>query len=103
MDVPAFQTDALPGIANEYARQEAEAKQVPLDLLGSCLLGSIATAVAGKCRISLAEDWSEPMNGYFIPILSSGERKSPVVKEIFSTVERKEQELVDAILPEIRQ
>ena len=81
--------------------QEAEAKQVPVDLPACLSLGAIATATAGKCRVFINEEWEEPLNNFFVCVLPSGERKSPEVREIFRPLEEFEKELVAAKTPEI--
>lgn len=71
VEVPAFPVDALPPNVAEYVRQEAEAKQVPVDLPGCLCLGAIATAVAGKVKVFLTGEWAEPLNNFFVVVLSS--------------------------------
>jgi len=94
VDVPTFPVDTLPPEIAEYVRQEAEAKQVPVDLPGCLVLGATATAVAGKVNVSLNNDWSEPLNNFFVVVLHSGERKSPEVREIFGPLEEIEKRIV---------
>ena len=101
VDVPTFPVDALPPELAEYVAQEAEAKQVPVDLPVCLSLGAIATATAGKCRVFINEEWEEPLNNFFVCVLPSGERKSPEVREIFRPLEEFEKELVAAKTPEI--
>lgn len=94
VEVPIFPVGALPMDIAEYVRQEAEAKQVPIDLPGCLVLGAMAAAVAAKAKVSLSDDWTEPLNNFFVVVLPSGERKSPVVREIFLPMEEYEKALV---------
>lgn len=101
VEVSDFPIDALPPELAEYVTQEADAKQVPVDLPGCLALGATAAAVAGKARVFLNDDWTEPLNNNFLSVLPSGERKSPTFKELFKPIEEKEQELVAGKSPEI--
>jgi len=101
VEVPRFPIDALPPELAEYVSQEAEAKQVPQDLPGCLVLGATAAAVAGKAKVFLNDDWTEPLNNNFVSVLPSGERKSPEFREIFHAMEEKERQLVATKTPEI--
>ncbi|HIC14564.1 MAG TPA: DUF3987 domain-containing protein, partial [Gemmatimonadetes bacterium] len=101
VEVPRFPIDALPAELAEYVSQEAEAKQVPQDLPGCLVLGATAAAVAGKAKVFLNDDWTEPLNNNFVSVLPSGERKSPEFREIFHPMEEKERQLVATKTPEI--
>ena len=74
---------------------------MPLDLPGCLALGATAAALAGKAKVFLNDDWSEPLNNNFVVVLPSGERKSPEFREVFKPLEEKEQELVATETPEI--
>ena len=101
VEVPDFPINALPIDLADYVSQEAEAKQVPIDLPGCLALGATAAAVAGNFKVFLNDDWSEPINTNIVVVLPSGERKSPAFKEVFGPMEEREQELVAAKTPEI--
>jgi hypothetical protein len=100
VEVPEFPVDALPSDVAEYASQEAEAKQVPVDLPGCLILGGLAAA-GGKCNVCLSPDWQEPVNQYIVSVLPSGERKSPLFRSILKPLEDVEKELVAQQTPEI--
>jgi hypothetical protein len=101
VEVPEFPVDALPSDVAEYASQEAEAKQVPVDLPGCLILGGLAAAAGGKCNVYLSPDWQEPVNQYIVSVLPSGERKSPLFRSILKPLEDVEKELVAQQTPEI--
>ena len=101
VEVPSFPIDTLPTGLAEYVAQEAEAKQVPIDLPGCLALGATAAAVAGKAKVVLNDDWMEPLNNNLVSVLPSGERKSPVFREIFKPMEEQERELVATKVPEL--
>jgi len=93
--VPAFPVEALPPDLAKFVVQESTSKQVPQDLPGCLVLGALAAVSTDKCGISLAEDWIEPLNNYFIAVLPSGERKSPIFRDVFAPVEEIERRLVE--------
>jgi hypothetical protein len=99
--VPEFPVDALPVDVADYVSQEAEAKQVPVDLPAILALGAVAASAAGKCNVSITQDWREPINHFSASILPSGERKSPEFRSILQPLEDVEQELVREQAPEI--
>lgn len=84
---PPFPKDTLPGPLSAYAEAVADAYQVPLDLPACLILGAAATCGAGKCTVRIREDWREPLNEYYVIALPSGERKSPVFREIVAPIE----------------
>jgi hypothetical protein len=65
----------------------AAAYQVPADLPALLALGCLSAAVAGKSRVRVGPDWKEELCAYVGCLLPSGERKSPVVREIAAPLE----------------
>ncbi|HZA25933.1 MAG TPA: DUF3987 domain-containing protein, partial [Dehalococcoidia bacterium] len=99
--VPEFPVDALPVDVADYVSQEAEAKQVPIDLPGCLVIGALAAAAGGKCNVIINADWQEPVNTYVVSVLPSGERKSPLFRSVLKPLEDGEKELVTEQAPEI--
>src|SRR5207253_2688881 len=50
-------------------------------------LACISATVAGKARVQVAPDWTEELCAYVACVLPSGERKSPVVREMAAPLE----------------
>jgi replicative DNA helicase len=84
---PAFPTDVLPSGLREMVESIAAAYQVPADLPALLALGCLSAAVAGKSRVRVGPDWKEELCAYVGCLLPSGERKSPVVREIAAPLE----------------
>jgi hypothetical protein len=101
VEVPYFPISALPADLAEYVSQEAEAKQVPIDLPGCLSLGAASAAGAHKAKVYINDDWIEPLNLFEAVALPSGERKSPEFRAFFKPLEDREQELAKEMAPEI--
>lgn len=101
VDVPNFPIEALPPRIRSYVEQEAEAKQVPVDLPACLALGAIAGAVAGKYKVKLSDDWSEPLNLFIVCALPSGEKKSPEFRAFLEPIEAYERMKIEESGPEI--
>jgi len=101
--VPDFPYEALPSSVRDFALAEATALQVPVDLPAVCALGTAAAACAGRALIRLAPDWTEPLNLYAVVVLPSGERKSPVFRDVTELLQKKERELVASAKPLVAQ
>jgi hypothetical protein len=63
------------------------AYQVPDDLPALLTLGCISAAVAGRALVRITPDWIEELCLYVACVLPSGERKSPVVREVVGPLE----------------
>ena len=100
---PPFPSDALPGVVRDFVEAEAEAFQVPVALPGVLVLASSGAAGAGRAVVRLAPDWTEPLNLYVAVVLPSGERKSPVFREVTRPLEDRERELSEAAKLDIGQ
>jgi putative DNA primase/helicase len=92
--VPPFSISTLPPGIAEYVSQESQSKQVPVDLPGTLVIGALAVSSASRCKVSITEDWQEPLNLFIADVLPSGERKSPEFRSILKPLEDVEQELV---------
>jgi hypothetical protein len=92
--VPEFPVDLLPAKVARLIREEAEAKQVPPELVANLILGAVAAATAKKYEIWINSSWWEPLNIFVVLVLPSGERKSAVFRVIFEPVHNFEDELM---------
>ena len=79
---PDFHVDTLPPDIRGYVEAVAEAYQTPLDFPANCALGVGAAVCAGRISVSQSPDWREQVNEYLCIIKDSGERGSPVFREV---------------------
>ena len=100
---PGFPTDALPEPVRSYVIAQATELQTPVDLPGTLGLGVGAAACADRAVVRVDQGWSEPLNEYFLTVLSSGEKKSPSFRRITRPLEEREQELVSNRRPEVEE
>ncbi len=70
----------------------ATSTQTPIDLSAMISLSALATALAKKARIALADDWTEPLNLFSAVVLPPGSRKSAVFAAVTGPVEEFERE-----------
>lgn len=98
---PAFPSNVFPGILNDFVKAQADALQVPVDLVATLAIGVGAAAAAGRCTVRLHKEWAEPLNIFAAVVLPSGERKSPTFKVITEPLEEREKSLLEAYRPEI--
>jgi len=97
---PAFPTDALPDGIRDFVAAQAVALQVPPDLVGCLVLGVGAAAAIGRSVVRLNPEWAEPLNLFVVPVLPSGERKSPVFRDLVKPLQERERELAELAKPE---
>lgn len=76
--LPPFPVDALPGWLRDMVSAVATSTQTPADLAGTLGLGILALCGAGKFRVQVKQDWTEPLNLYTVCSLLPGCRKSAV-------------------------
>lgn len=100
-DLPEFPLDALPDDLSEYVEAVAESFQVPVDMPGLLLFGVFATALAPKVKVSVRGDWSEPVNLWLAAVMDSGDRKSPVLRELGRPLIDHEKKLAEESVPSI--
>lgn len=81
-DPEPLPTDACGDVLGPMADAMAEAYQVPADLAVNLALPIITTAAAGRRMIRITPDWSETVALATLSALASGERKSPVQREL---------------------
>ncbi|MBW3646814.1 MAG: DUF3987 domain-containing protein [Actinobacteria bacterium] len=99
---PAFPVEALPPVLAEYVTAEATATQTPADLAGVLSILAVATAAAGKYRVHVRGDWTEPVNLYALVSLPPGSRKSAVFKGATAPLQAAERALMEREGPSIR-
>jgi hypothetical protein len=82
-ELPIFPVDALPKWAGDFAREAAEAEQVPLDIAAALTLGAISLLAMGKARVQAMR---ETLNLYIIGIDRSGANKSGILSRVMRPV-----------------
>jgi replicative DNA helicase len=100
--VPPFPVEQLPPTLAEFVSAVAASTQTPADLGGLLSLLALATAAAGKYRVHLRDDWSEPVNLYGLVALPPGSRKSGVFKRAVAPLVQAEKDLRARDAPLIR-
>ena len=96
---PDFPLDTLPEITREYVSEVSDAIQVPTGMAGGLMLGVGAAASAGRVSVQAKEDWEEPTNLYVAIVAETGERKSPIFREVTAPLESFQQQLVEESIP----
>jgi replicative DNA helicase len=85
--LPAYPLESLSPWVADFVRAISIQRQVPTDLpaiLGLCV---VATSVQKAFKIEVKEGYSEALNLYGLVTLGSGERKSPVFKDMVRPLE----------------
>jgi replicative DNA helicase len=100
--VPPFPVEQLPPTLAEFVSAVAASTQTPADLAGLLSLLALATAAAGKYRVHLRDDWTEPVNLYGLVALPPGSRKSGVFKRAVAPLVQAEKDLRARDAPLIR-
>lgn len=102
-DAPPFPAEALPEWLGSYVIALATSTQTPVDLPAVLSLSVLATALARKARIALADDWTEPLNLFTAVVLPPGARKSAVFSTVTEPVEDFEREEAERLEPQRRE
>lgn len=100
-DVPPFPIDVFPHWLREFVEAEAEATQTPLDLPAMIVIAALETACSKRVIVRIDSGWVEPVNGYNIVVLESGNRKSAVVSDATRPIETFEEEEAIRLKPKI--
>ena len=100
---PPFPTDVFPYQIAQFIEAQSKAMQAPTDLGGMLALGVAAASGAKRAKVFLNDEWSEPLNEFFLTVLPSGEKKSAGFKKIVVPLEERERELVEARRPEVEE
>lgn len=72
----------LPPVAEQWAQELSRHLQAPLALSASVLLGCVSAAATPNARIRVGITWwdPEPLCLWIMPVLASGEKKTPATK-----------------------
>ncbi|HOH28216.1 MAG TPA: DUF3987 domain-containing protein [Candidatus Hydrogenedentes bacterium] len=101
--VPEWPRDVLPPDIQAYVNALAESTETPVELAAMAVLAVLATAVQGKHRIRVKEDYFEPLCLWTCCALPSGSRKSAVLDAAVSPLvewERLERERLEPVIAE---
>ena len=101
--LPSFPASIFPAWIEAEISALAEFTQTPRDLSAMVVLGVLAAACSRRAVVEFTADWSEPLNLYIVPAMSSGTRKSPVYSPLFSPLLYAEKMLADKAKEEISQ
>ena len=101
--VPEWPRDVLPPDIQAYVNALAESTETPVELGAMAVLAVLATAVQGKYRIRVKEDYFEPLCLWTCCALPPGSRKSAVLAAAVSPLvewERGERERLEPVIAE---
>lgn len=87
----------------DYIEAVAHSLQVPVDMVGTTLLGVLAACVQGKYQVNVRRDWFEPLSLFVCTIAEPGERKSAVLSRLRKPLDRYEQEQNERDAMDIKQ
>ena len=90
--IPKFPIEAFPDKLKQYGVELAEELQVPVDMVATAMLATVALANQGKYMIEGKEGWIESLNIYAINIAKPSERKSPTMAKIIKPILEYEKE-----------
>ncbi len=77
---PLFPLDALPKVLMDMAQGVACNQRVAVDIPAIVGLAVFSSCACGRISIDIRKDWNEPLNLYFMPVVPSGEGKTPVFR-----------------------
>lgn len=101
-DLPAFPTDCLPPVLQEYVAAVSTHSQTSPDMASVISLGVLAVTLQGKFQIEGKPGYVEPLSLYTVVIAAPGERKSSVMREMTNVIYEYERKYNQALEPEIR-
>lgn len=100
-DIKPFPVDTLPSVFRRYVESVAKSQEVPVDVPGINLLGSVAGAAQWSLDgIRVHEDYREPIGLFLACQLHSGEGKTAVVSEFRRPFERAQMRLRERARPQ---
>jgi hypothetical protein len=99
--LPPFPVGVLPEWLANWVEAEAEAKQVPADLLALYALAFAGAGLAGRHRVEVRPGWEEPLNVYTCCCVPSGERKTATYAAALKPITDLERAIQAAEEPEI--
>lgn len=91
-EISEFPIEALPKELKQYGLELAEELQVPVDMVATAILATLALANQGKYMIEGKSGWIESLNIYAINIAKPSERKSPTMAKIIKPILEYEKE-----------
>jgi len=89
---PPCPIDVLPKSLRNFVEAQAEALQVPTDLLFALVLGTLSAVSSRAAWVKANDGWTEPLNLYICPVLESGEGKTPAYRAAIKPLEELEAE-----------
>ena len=92
-ELPPFPVQFLPPWAREFSLAAAESIQVPVDLVGICVVGGLSVAAAGRLRVQVKPDYAEPCNLFVCGIGAPSSRKTSSLDLVQEPIEEAEREL----------
>jgi hypothetical protein len=101
--VPEWPRDVLPPDIQAYVNALAASTETPVEMAGMAVLAVLATAVQGKYRIRVKQDYFEPLCLWTCCALPPGSRKSAVLTAAVSPLvewERLERERLEPAIAE---
>jgi replicative DNA helicase len=99
-ELPLFPLDALPGWVADHCQSVSARLEVAVDLPATLCLAALATAMAQKVQVKLA-DWLQDVNLYLVVALPPGEGKSPAEAATIGPLRQVEQKLAEMLRPDI--
>ena len=100
---PPAPVGVLPAQLERFIDEQTEALQVPRDLMMTLGLGACSAVASPRAGIRVKPGWEEPLNLYIVPVLESGELKTPTFNIAAKPLEELEREAVEASKTEIAQ
>ena len=91
-EIPEFPIEAFPNELKQYGIELSEELQVPIDMVATAMLTTVALANQGKYMIEGKDGWIESLNLYAINIARPSERKSPTMAKIIKPILEYEKE-----------
>jgi putative DNA primase/helicase len=91
--------DCLPDWLGDMARAVSESTETPFELSALMSLAVASASVAGKGKIALHGDWTEPLNLYMCPSMESGNRKTAVFDRLVKPFIEWEQQARERVEP----
>lgn len=83
---PTLITEFLPSWLADFVKENANELQVPENAVALLGIGAVYAAVNGGAESYPTSTWHEPVAGYVLALLASGEGKSPVFSRLFDVV-----------------
>jgi hypothetical protein len=91
-----FPVEALGHVLASAARAINDRVQAPIAICGQSVLAAATLAVQGHANVRLPTGHEKPLSSYFVSVVATGERKSPVDREALWPVHKREAVLREA-------